>query len=133
VLALLGFLLGDQARSVVRVLVLFACAIAIAAGFMVRQRRRLLHRRRIYALDQRIVGLAYQREGMLTTRDVAAALGLDPAEAEARLSDLVARARASLEVSQESGHVHYVFKDVKPTRGIRIKGRESTTGTHRMS
>jgi hypothetical protein len=132
VLALLGFLLGDDARTLMRGLVVLAVGVAIVAGLLVRQRRKLLLRRRAFALDQRIVGLAYQRDGMLTTRDVAAALGLDAADAEARLSDLVARARASLEVSQESGHVHYVFKDVKPTRGIRIKGRESTTGTHKM-
>jgi hypothetical protein len=131
VLALLGFVVGDAARPLMRWLVLVAVLVAVVAALFVRQRRKLLHRRRLYALDQRIVGLAYQRDGMLTTRDVAAALGLEPAEAEARLSDLVARARAGLEVSQESGQVHYVFKDVKPTRGIRIKGRDAT-GSHRM-
>jgi hypothetical protein len=131
-LSLVGFALGSgHGRGVLRLLVVLALAVAAVAGLLVRHRRGLLWRRRRYVLEQRIVGLAYQRHGFLSTVDVAAALGLDAAEAEACLSELVARARASLEVSQESGQVRYVFGDVKPTRGIRIKGRDST-GSHRM-
>jgi hypothetical protein len=130
-LSLLGFALAAGGRGVVRMLVLVAVAVGAAAGVMVRRRRTLAWRRRRFVLEQRIVGLAYQRQGLLSTFDVAAALGIDAAEAEACLSELVARARASLEVSQESGQVSYVFRDVKPTRGIRIKGRDST-GSHRM-
>ena len=123
--------LSRSASLVLNVLAGLALLAAGAAGLRVRHQRALWQRRRRFVLDQHIVGLACQQQGVLSAAHVARALALDASEADARLGDLVARARATIEVG-ESGQVTYVFRDVKPTRGIRIRGRDSTTGSHRF-
>lgn len=79
-------------------------------------------RRRRFELEQRIVGLAHQREGVLTVQEVATKLGVRPAEADVFLTELAKLGRATLEVSD--GRMRYVFREAKPTRGIRIRTRE---------
>ena len=50
-------------------------------GWLGRRRARLVARQRKFDLDQRVVGLAYQRHGRLRLEDVASALQVSRGEA----------------------------------------------------
>jgi hypothetical protein len=88
--------------------------------------RRVRH----FEIEQRVVGLAYQNQGRLEAQAVADALPMTFAAAEAFLTELTRSGRARLEVS-EQGRITYVFADARPTRGIRVRGKDGT-GSHRI-
>jgi hypothetical protein len=89
-----------------------------------RSQQRIFDRQRKFALDQHIVGLAHRRQGVLRASEVAAALGVSQAEADALLSRQTERRRAHVEVLGD-GEVRYVFKEAKPTRGIRMRTKDA--------
>jgi signal transduction histidine kinase len=99
----------------------------------VRAKRRTDSRRR-FELEQRILGLAFNHEGVLTAADVSHELRVPLAEADAVLTELAKAGRATLDVGEE-GELRYGFPQAKPTRAIRVRVSqpgESETGEHTL-
>ena len=82
------------------------------------QRASQLGRRR-YEMEQRIIGLAFGNDGLLSAGAVSATLRITVNEAKQLLGELVATGRARAETNEETGDASYYFGEAKRTRGIR--------------
>lgn len=81
--------------------------------------RRLARGRRRYEIEQRIIGLAFCNNGLLSTGLVSDTLRISLSEAQELLGELVRAGRARAEPSVDSPEVIYHFSEAKRTRGIR--------------
>jgi hypothetical protein len=74
------------------------------------------------AREHAIFALAARRQGVVTVGDVAGALAVRDAEADALLTDLARRpdGRVTLEVD-DNGGLSYVFHDLRPGTGKRVE------------
>jgi len=106
-----GWLCGSLA-----VLSLAAAVFAIRAART--QRARQLGRRR-YDMEQRIIGLAFGNDGMLSAAAVSSTLRITLHEAQDILGELVVTGRARAETHDETAETSYFFGEAKRTRGIR--------------
>jgi hypothetical protein len=77
------------------------------------------------AQEHAVFSLAAQRRGLLTVRDVARALSVREAEADALLTDLAKRpdGRVTLDVDDEGG-LTYTFHDLRPAAAGRVRVAE---------
>jgi hypothetical protein len=98
----------------------FVCAFAFAqVGRRARQRRRVARARRRYEIEQRIIGLAFCNDGLLSAGLVSETLRITVMEAQELLGELVSTARARAEMSVDGGPTIYHFGEAKRTRGLR--------------
>jgi hypothetical protein len=104
----------------------FACALSLGGalltfGLLLRaalRRGRLAARRRTFEIEQRIIGLAYQNDGVLREGEVSVRLRISLAEAREVLHELVRQERAvsDLQVNDRS---EFRFGEARRTRAIR--------------
>lgn len=92
---------------------------AVRAHFAAGKRRTRQLARRRYEMEQRIIGLAFGNDGLLSANAVSATLRIALNEAKAILGELVTTGRARAETSEETGETSYYFGEAKRTRGIR--------------
>jgi hypothetical protein len=86
------------------------------SGLLLRRRAR---GRRRYEIEQRIIGLAFCNDGLLSTGLVSDTLRISLSEAQELLGELVRAGRARAEPSVDGPEVIYHFGEAKRTRGIR--------------
>ncbi|MFT3921458.1 MAG: hypothetical protein QM778_02865 [Myxococcales bacterium] len=122
-LAALPFLIASLAlRSVLpemRWLLALAGGFVLLCVFAYRQRsRRLQERRRAFEIEQRIIGLAYQTDGVLREQEVSTRLRISLVEARLTLEELARQERA---VAYGQGHAvsEFRFGEARRTRAIR--------------
>jgi hypothetical protein len=98
---------------------------AASAALFVWTARRLLamrqraRARRRYEIEQRIIGLAFRRDGLLSAPLVSDTLRISLFEAQELLDELARSGRARAEPSVDSPEVFYHFGEAKRTRGLR--------------
>lgn len=98
----------------------FAAALGFAhLGRRTRQRQRVSRARRRYEIEQRIIGLAFCNDGLLSANLVSDTLRISVMEAQELLGELVSAARARAEPSADGGPTIYHFGEAKRTRGLR--------------
>jgi len=106
--------------------VLWTASVALAgAGWVARRVGRGVdddaRRARLLGLERAVLERAAQRGGDLVATDVATALGLGVAEADAILTSLADGVRVAVEVDSD-GVVHYVFRELStPTLGPAVR------------
>jgi hypothetical protein len=88
-------------------------------GRRARHKRHVARARRRYEIEQRIIGLAYCNDGLLSAGLVSETLRITVMEAQELLGELVSTARARAEVSVDGGPTVYHFGEAKRTRGLR--------------
>jgi hypothetical protein len=106
-----GFVLLAQAAAAVAVI------LAMMLMLLLRVQRRLGARRRKFEIEQRIIGLAYQNDGLLREGDVSARLRISVVEARDVLGELEVQQRAT--VHSQRGPIEYRFGEARRTRAIR--------------
>jgi hypothetical protein len=84
-----------------------------------RYKRRVARARRRYEIEQRIIGLAFCNDGLLSAGLVSETLRITVMEAQELLGELVTTARARAEMSVDGGPTIYHFGEAKRTRGLR--------------
>jgi hypothetical protein len=96
-----------------------------------RQQRRSV-RRRTFEIEQRIIGLAYQNDGVLREQEVSVRLRISLAETRAILHDLSRQDRA---VACGQGHqvTEFRFGEARRTRAIRARRSTASESTDKPS
>jgi hypothetical protein len=117
-LALLGRVLPDAAWLTWLLAVVAALVFGVV-GRNARHRRRVARARRRYEIEQRIIGLAFCNDGLLSANLVSETLRISVMEAQELLGELVATARARAEMSVDGGPTIYHFGEARRTRGLR--------------
>jgi hypothetical protein len=98
----------------------FAAAFAFAHyGRRARHKRHVARARRRYEIEQRIIGLAFCNDGLLSANLVSETLRITVMEAQELLGELVTAARARAEMSVDGGPTIYHFGEARRTRGLR--------------
>jgi hypothetical protein len=85
-------------------------------GLLVQRRARA---RRRYEIEQRIIGLAYCNDGLLSAALVSDTLRIAVSEAQDLLGELARTGRARAEPSVDGPEIIYHFGEAKRTRGLR--------------
>jgi hypothetical protein len=111
--------IAPEARALTWLIALVAALVFGVLGRRARQKRRVARARRRYEIEQRIIGLAFCNDGLLSANLVSETLRIAVSEAQELLSELVATARARAEVSVDGGPTIYHFSEAKRTRGLR--------------
>ena len=93
----------------VAVVALAAAALAVRQGKRVKKRAEARER---FELEQRLLGFAYQRAGVVTSREVARHLNISVDAADAMLDSLVTAQRADMDVTDE-GEIMFSFKSAR--------------------
>lgn len=88
-------------------------------GRRARQKRRVARGRRRYEIEQRIIGLAFCNDGLLSAALVSETLRITVMEAQELLGELVSTSRARAEMPADGGPTIYHFSEAKRTRGLR--------------
>ena len=88
-------------------------------GRRARHKRRVARARRRYEIEQRIIGLAFCNDGLLSAGLVSETLRITVIEAQELLGELVSTARARAEIAVDGGPTIYHFGEAKRTRGLR--------------
>jgi hypothetical protein len=91
---------------------------------LARRRQARVRARRRYEIEQRIIGLAYRNDGLLTPSAVSTTLRISHSEAQELLGELASSARARAEPAADGSETTYLFGEAKRTRGLR--GRASS-------
>jgi Flp pilus assembly protein TadB len=117
-------LLGVGARAGLPLWMLAAVGVlGLGAALQVAWSGRLLRRRargrRRYEIEQRIIGLAFCNDGLLSAGLVSDTLRISVREAQELLGELVRAGRARAEPSVDGPDIIYHFGEAKRTRGIR--------------
>jgi hypothetical protein len=115
-------ILGQRAVVPSWILALLAAAglgAALQAIWNGAQLRRRARGRRRYEIEQRIIGLAFCNNGLLSAGPVSDTLRISLNEAQELLGELVRAGRARAEPSVDSPEIIYHFGEAKRTRGIR--------------
>jgi hypothetical protein len=102
--------------AVVAALGLLGAGHLARSGLMVRRRARA---RRRYEIEQRIIGLAYCNDGLLSAALVSDTLRIAVSEAQDLLGELARTGRARAEPSVDQPEIIYHFGEAKRTRGLR--------------
>jgi hypothetical protein len=122
-LAAVGFVGAAQLALLPRWLAWPAGGLALVAAvrshYAASSQRTRQQGRRRYEMEQRIIGLAFGNDGMLSAGAVSATLRITINEAKELLGELVATGRARAETNDETGDTSYYFGEAKRTRGIR--------------
>jgi hypothetical protein len=104
-------------------LLLAALALALVAAAHMARRGMLLRGRargrRRYEIEQRIIGLAYCNDGLLSAALVSDTLRISLSEAQDLLGELARTGRARAEPSADGPEIIYHFGEAKRTRGLR--------------
>jgi hypothetical protein len=95
-------------------------------GFLSLRRQRLAARRRTFEIEQRIIGLAYQNDGVLREDEVSTRLRISLAEARAVLVDLAIQDRAVVH-GQGAQPPEFRFGEARRTRAIRRRAPRPPT------
>jgi len=91
---------------------------------LARRRQARARARRRYEIEQRIIGLAFRKDGLLTASAVSTTLRISYSEAQELLGELASSGRARAEASADGAETTYFFGEAKRTRGLR--GRASS-------
>jgi hypothetical protein len=91
---------------------------------LARRRQARARARRRYEIEQRIIGLAFRNDGLLTASAVSTTLRISHNEAQELLGELASSARARAEPAADGSETTYFFGEAKRTRGLR--GRASS-------
>jgi hypothetical protein len=86
------------------------------SGLLVRRRAR---GRRRHEIEQRIIGLAYCNDGLLSAGLVSETLRIAQSEAQDLLGELTRTGRARAEPSVHGPEIIYHFSEARRTRGLR--------------
>ena len=114
---------------------LFALVGALAlVGLLARGQRaqRRTQRRRTFEIEQRIIGLAYQTDGVLREQDVSTRLRISLAEARAILQELADQQRA-VAYGQGREVSEFRFGEARRTRAIRRRSQPPPTDSDQSS
>jgi hypothetical protein len=111
-----------------RGLALFAGAVLLLGSErlqrLARRRQARAQARRRYEIEQRIIGLAFRKDGLLTASAVSTTLRISHSEAQELLGELASSGRARAEPYADGSETTYFFGEAKRTRGLR--GRTSS-------
>jgi hypothetical protein len=92
---------------------------------LARRRQARAQARRRYEIEQRIIGLAFRKDGLLTASAVSTTLRISHSEAQELLGELASSGRARAEPPADGSETTYFFGEAKRTRGLR--GRTSSS------
>lgn len=100
-------------------------ALSVRLQGLARRRQARVQARRRYEIEQRIIGLAFRKDGLLTASAVSTTLRISHSEAQELLGELASSGRARAEPSTDGSETTYFFGEAKRTRGLR--GRTSSS------
>jgi hypothetical protein len=122
-LALLGLIWSAMHGAAPRWLALPTGVLLIFAALHLRRwgkrERQLARARRRYEIEQRIIGLAFRNDGLLTASAVSTTLRISRSEAHELLGELASSGRARAESQEGGSDTTYFFGEAKRTRGLR--------------
>jgi hypothetical protein len=96
---------------------------ALRGQRLLQRRQAWAHARRRYEIEQRIIGLAFRNDGLLSASTVSTTLRISRSEAQELLGQLASSGRARAESNADGSDTTYFFGEAKRTRGLR--GRSS--------
>jgi hypothetical protein len=109
-----------------RALPILGLVIAALGSLMIHRLKVLTRRRRSFEIEQRIIGLAYQNDGVLRAREVSTRLRITLAEARLLLGSLANQGRAAAQALGNE-EPEFRFGEARRTRGIRARSSRLST------
>ena len=123
---------SDFSRWIASMFLLTAVLVPLLLWRLSKQVRARSKAREQFTLEQRLIGLAHKRGGVITPDEVARNLNVPMAAADAMLDRLVHRQQAELEVT-ERGELQFVLGPARRAHGLREGGASRPSASARAA